>query len=819
MLSVLLAALVIGPAFSGSWYDPAHNGEGFTLQVLDNGTALALWYTYPPAGSAAQQAWIYASDGIVDGDTIRFQNAYTTRGPRFGAQFDPSAVQLIPWGTIELRFTGCNSGQFSYSGPAAWGSGGYALTRLTALSELECAGKRRLSTTGARRLDGLRSRSGSWFDPAHNGEGWQVEELPDGRTQVYWFTYDARGEQAWTIGVSDTSGTSMTVAQNLRPVGTHFGSAFSSSQITLQNWGRLELQLDSCLLGSARWDSTQSDFGSGALRPTRLSIPAGAVCIDGTPSVPNSVTWGAAASMPRAQSEAARAIIGSQSFIAGGFTEPRSFQRFDAAANSWTPLPDLPGGRDHPVSMAIDGSVYVAGGNANGGGDQSTSGWRYIVAENRWEGVPQLPSPVASGAAVLGGYGWFGSSDGSLTQFNPRTRATRVIPGDGRAPRDHSQVVAFAGELWMIGGRGTGETARVSIFDPASETWRAGPTMRVPRAGSAAAASDTMLVVAGGEVVQNGSGVSGVVEAIAAGDTSWQDVSSLPTPVQGANGAINGNAFYVFGGSTLAGGIQNVGTVQMATFNTTTISFAAAAATGAPNSSVDVSIVRSGSTSGSYDVYYTIDGEGCNGSFTAGPVTFGGGDTSKTISVPLRARGTCTVWLVPSSVIGSLRVMSITVVPVVPGCPAPANDVVPARLAGMGTPLLQRQKSGQVLFMDLPAIPSGASGQVAFGESAGGAYTPQPVTLEISISRCPAVIDTDYGNFCNLKSTNGNYNAIQWLFKPTGPIVDAASANQRGLCWAGDQGPYYVNARWTYTACAFGVETCGFAIEYNPGGY
>ncbi|HET9651006.1 MAG TPA: hypothetical protein VFP36_02390 [Usitatibacter sp.] len=820
MLSVLLAALVIGPAFSGSWYDPGHNGEGFTLQVFDNGTALALWYTYPPAASAAQQAWIYASDGVIDGDTIRFPNAYTTRGPRFGTQFDPAAVQLIPWGTIELRFTGCNSGQLTYSGPSAWGSGGYALTRLTALSELECTGKRRLSTTGARLLDGMRSRSGSWYDPAHNGEGWQVEELPDGRTQVYWFTYDARGEQAWTIGVSDTSGSHMAVTRNLRPVGTHFGSGFSSSQITLQDWGRFDLQLDSCLQGSMSYQSTLSDFGSGSLQPKRLSIPAASVCIDGTPARPASITWSTAASMPRAQSEAARAIIGSQSFIAGGFTEPRSFQRFDAATNAWTALPDLPGGRDHPLALAIDGSVYVTGGNPNGAGDQSTSGWRYIVAENRWESVPQLPWSGASGAAVLGGYGWFGSADGSLTQFNPRTRATRVIPGDGRAPRDHSQLVAFEGELWMIGGRGAGETASVSIFDPASETWRAGPSMRVPRAGSAAAASDTLLVVAGGEVVQNGTGVSNVMEAIAAGEPAWSGLSSLPTPVQGASGAINGNAFYVFGGSTAAGSIQNVGTVQVGTFtnNTTSISFAKAAATGAPNSSVDVSIVRTGSTSGTYDVFYTVDGEGCNGSFTAGPVSFGGGDTARTISVPLRGRGTCMVWLVPSEVIGSLRVMSITVVPVVAGCPAPSSDdVVVAQLGGIGNPLIQRQKSGQLMFLELPKLTQGSGGQLVFSESAGAAYTPQPVTLEISISKCPAVISNDTSNVCNVKTTNGSYNSIQWLFKPYGSSVDAASANRNGFCWAGDPATYYVNARWTYTACAFNVETCGFAVQYNLG--
>ena len=43
------------------------------------------------------------------------------------------------------------------------------------------------------------------------------------------------------------------------------------------------------------------------------------------------------------------------------------------------------------------------------------------------------------------------------------------------------QLVAFQGELWLIGGRNAlGSTfASVSIFDPASEMWRAGPGLWV----------------------------------------------------------------------------------------------------------------------------------------------------------------------------------------------------------------------------------------------------------------------------------------------------------------------------------------------------
>jgi hypothetical protein len=565
MLSILLAALWVGPAMSGSWYSPERNGEGFTLQVLDNGTAHALWFTYPPAGAAGQQAWIYASGGRIEGDRIRFEGAFTTRGPRFGATFDPAAVQVIPWGTLEFRFTGCNAAELTYAGPAAWGSGTRAVSRLTALAELECTGKRQLTARGARAMAGLRSRSGAWFDPAHNGEGWNVEELPDGRAQVYWFTYDGNGEQAWTIGVAPAvSANRVVVADNFRPVGTRFGAAFNAAQVQATPWGRLELELSTCLAGVARYESALAGFGAGTLAPTRLTVPAGAVCLDSTPAVPTNAAWSQGAPMPLATSESATAILGGMAYVAGGFGALAGLQRYDLAANAWTTLAPMPAGRDHPLAMTIGGDVYVTGGNRQDS-SPATDGWRYVVAENRWESIAQLPDYIAAGAAALAGFAYFSSGAGDLLQYDPRTRATRTIPGDDRAPRDHSQMVAFQGELWMLGGRNVTRTVGiVSIYDPASETWRSGPLMPTARAGFAAAASATLLFVGGGELITTvpNRTLNGV-EAIAAGDDQFTAMPNLPSPVHGVGGALQGNGFYVLGGSSLAGGIANLGAVQV----------------------------------------------------------------------------------------------------------------------------------------------------------------------------------------------------------------------------------------------------------------
>jgi hypothetical protein len=566
MLNVLLAALWIGPAMSGAWYSPERNGEGFTLQVLDNGTAHMIWYTYPPVGAAGQQAWIYAQDGRIEGDRVTFDDAFTTRGPRFGAAYDPAALQMIPWGRIEVRFASCNEAQLSYQGPSQWGSGAWTVTRLTALAELECTGKRRLGANGARTAAGLRSRNGLWYDPAHNGEGWTVEELPDGRAQVYWFTYDANGDQAWMLGVSATSGDRIDVPDLYRATGTRFGAAFDRNQVQLSPWGRLDLRLTGCLSGTLQYTAVAGGFGSGSLAPVRLTQPAGAVCLEGAPAVPAVSTWGQAQPMALANSEAATVVMGNFAYVAGGFGGPDSLQRYDFATNTWVSLAPMPGGRDHPLGVAFGGDLYVTGGNHQPVGSHGSNGWRYVAAQNRWENVAGLPGHSAAGAAVLGGFAYFSDTGGGLVQFDPRTGLTRTIASDNRAPRDHSQMVAFQGELWMLGGRQllAGTSRAVSIYDPASETWRAGPAMRSLRSGFAAAASPTMLMVAGGEfITSNPVRVIETAEAIAAGQQDWTSLPALPTPVHGMGGAIQGNNFYVFGGSTVAAQAVNTGLVQV----------------------------------------------------------------------------------------------------------------------------------------------------------------------------------------------------------------------------------------------------------------
>jgi len=557
-----ITPLWVGPAFSGSWFTSSRPGEGFILQVLDNGTALLLWFTYPPAGSSAQQAWIYADGGVIDGDRIRFTNAVTTRGGRFGVTGGARpAVQRIPWGTVEFHFSSCNAGEVTYAGPAEWGSGTRVITRLTEHAELGCAGKRRITATGTRVLDGLKQRSGGWYNAASDADGWAYEELADGRAIVYWFTHDAAGEQAWTYGEAAAAG-DRAVVTNYRPVGARFGAAFNPAQVLMSSWGTLDFAFGGCSQATLSYASFDSAFGSGALVPQRLSTLAGASCLASTPTVPANGTWSAGTLMPAQESEVATAIVGSRICAAGGYPARRPFQCYDAAANAWTTLAPLPAGRDHGMAVGHEGAIYFTGGN---GEDGNSYGWRYDFAANQWQAIAALPLSSASGAALLDGFLYFGSVGGALYQFNPRTQAVRMIAADGRVLRDHSQVVAFQGEIWLMGGRNAfGQpNPAVSIWDPASETWRAGPSMLNNRSGFAAAATPTAILVAGGEKLDAPSGVIASAEGIAAGDTSWTSLPNLPIPVHGVGSAIYGNAFFLIGGSRVQATAVNFGDVQI----------------------------------------------------------------------------------------------------------------------------------------------------------------------------------------------------------------------------------------------------------------
>lgn len=266
-----------------------------------------------------------------------------------------------------------------------------------------------------------------------------------------------------------------------------------------------------------------------------------------------------------------------------------------------------------------------------------------------------------------------------------------------------------------------------------------------------------------------------------------------------------------------------------------TYAMGAATMSAPANSVAQVSVVRTGpagSVFAATTMYYWYTGGGCQ-YYNVGALGFAAGQTSAAIQAPVTTQGTtCTVNLAAPAapaVLGtqSTTTISITAPTTQPDPAANANcptgfvtptEMLSANLAGFGNPIFALQRSGQVISIPLPNLNGLNTGQITFGESPT-AVTPQPVTLEISINKCPGLIDSGPGS-CNMRSTNSSYNSITWFAKAYSIITDPTSASQRGYCWAGDAGgQYYVNARWTYQFCPLGQQVCGFAVQYNQGPY
>jgi len=243
---------------TSSWYDPGHNGEGFLLEMLANNVAVMYWYTYDDNGA---QDW-YAAVGEVRGNRIVFPELYRISGGEFGPGFDPENISEQVAGSASFIWSGCDQGDMSYQiGPQ---HGRMQLSRITSLMGIECSNTQLPPVIDEGYL------SGSWYDPTHNGEGFNLEVLADGQVVVYWFSFDPEGKRRWFFGVGEIRDGKLVFDNMMTTSGGIFGPEFDPDTVQTRSWGSLQLELD-CHSGTATYSSTEEGFGSGVLDLVRLT--------------------------------------------------------------------------------------------------------------------------------------------------------------------------------------------------------------------------------------------------------------------------------------------------------------------------------------------------------------------------------------------------------------------------------------------------------------------------------------------------------------------------------------------------------------------
>lgn len=246
------------PGTTAAWYDPEHDGEGFLLEMLADDAAVMYWFTYDTEGA---QDW-YIANGEVRGNRIVFPALYRVSGGEFGPGFDPQMISEEDVGSASFIWTDCDQGDMSYQ--IGTRKGRMQLSRITNLMGIDCG----LPMMPPVREEAL--LSGSWYDPTHNGEGYNVEVLVDGQVVVYWFSYDPDGNRRWFFGKGEILDGKLVFDDMQTTSGGIFGPDFDPTTVDFKPWGTLELDLN-CNNGTATYNSTEEGFGSGTLNVVRLT--------------------------------------------------------------------------------------------------------------------------------------------------------------------------------------------------------------------------------------------------------------------------------------------------------------------------------------------------------------------------------------------------------------------------------------------------------------------------------------------------------------------------------------------------------------------
>jgi len=278
-------------------------------------------------------------------------------------------------------------------------------------------------------------------------------------------------------------------------------------------------------------------------------------------------SWSALAPSPLERTEVGAARIGDRAYVVGGFISSGGstgrMARYEISEDRWRKLRALPIAVNHPGVTALDGRVYVYGGNrppAQGRERKSDRLYRYDPGRDRWTRLSDAPTERAAMGFV--GIGDRLYAAGGYTETNSSLRALEIYDTERerwrRGPkmptgRNHVAAAVLDGEMVVTGGRPGpvhGGQATVESYDPKRGRWSSLPPLATARSGHAAAVAGGRLVVLGGEELDGGSTIE-QVELL--GNGGWSALPPMVTPRHGLGAVAKGKRIYALEGGPQPG--------------------------------------------------------------------------------------------------------------------------------------------------------------------------------------------------------------------------------------------------------------------------
>jgi plastocyanin len=213
-----------------------------TANILQGGNAAVGITVTPQNGFSGNVA--YAASGLPAGVTASFANDSATHATMTLTASGTAAV-----GTSNVTITAT--------------SGSLVHTTSVALTV----------TASTPTFSIARGITGSWYNPAQSGQGFNVEVLPNNTFVAFWYVFDDTGHNLWLTGAGAYSGDSVTLNMTATTGGA-FPPAFDPTKIARNPWGTLTLTFSDCNNATASWtsnDTTQVHFPNGSMPVKRLT--------------------------------------------------------------------------------------------------------------------------------------------------------------------------------------------------------------------------------------------------------------------------------------------------------------------------------------------------------------------------------------------------------------------------------------------------------------------------------------------------------------------------------------------------------------------
>lgn len=282
--------------------------------------------------------------------------------------------------------------------------------------------------------------------------------------------------------------------------------------------------------------------------------------------------WSTVAPLPVAVFQPGATVYRDAIWVAGGEWEapgasPRTY-RYDADADAWERMPDLPTARSGTALVVAGDSLYAVGGwvvDANNLHTLDRRMWVFLPEGQRWEERARVPdrregASIGTGDRIVIVGGGFGSVEhggvfpgDSVAIYDPRFDAW-TYGAPVATPRHLPAAVYLDGRIWTFGGRhveSTGIVQTWEVYDVGADAWsgggEVGPDLRAVLS-EAAAAHDGLFHFFGGVIPAPGSPVSRAHSGFDPSTGAWTELPEMPTARNGAMAVAHRGRLFLIGG-------------------------------------------------------------------------------------------------------------------------------------------------------------------------------------------------------------------------------------------------------------------------------